>query len=198
MKAFGTVKGGKLKLNNSRQFQDSLREFEGKDVELRIRERSANRSKEQNGLYWTWIDILSKDEESLKITFEKFSLLQKKWNSTGYVPITENNNIWQSYQHHVELFYDYIKLNKDLRDLDFKRNFEEKTQILEKAKKLLKESSINIAHKVLQELHEHWKNIGPVEREQRDIIWKKFQLISKEINTKRNDYFLTLKQQNKQ
>ncbi|MDC3390632.1 DUF349 domain-containing protein, partial [Flavobacteriales bacterium] len=132
------------------------------------------------------------------ITFEKFRLLQKKWNSTGYVPITENNDIWQSYQHHVELFYDYIKLNKDLRDLDFKRNFEEKTQILEKAKKLLKESSINIAHKVLQELHEHWKNIGPVEREQRDIIWRKFQSISKEINTKRNDYFLTLKQQNKQ
>ena len=144
------------------------------------------------------IDILSKEEESLKITFEKFRLLQKKWNSTGYVPITENNNIWQSYQHHVELFYDYIKLNKDLRDLDFKRNFEEKIQILKKAKKLLKESSINIAHKVLQELHEHWKNVGPVEREQRDIIWKKFQSISKEINTKRNDYFLTLKQQNKQ
>ena len=69
---------------------------------------------------------------------------------------------------------------------------------LEKAKKLLKESSVNIAHKVLQELHEHWKNIGPVEREQRDIIWRKFQSISKEINTKRNDYFLTLKQQNKQ
>ena len=61
MKAFGTVTGGKLKLNNSRQFQDSLREFEGKDVELRIRQRSANRSKEQNSLYWTWIDILSKE-----------------------------------------------------------------------------------------------------------------------------------------
>lgn len=144
------------------------------------------------------IDILSKEEESLKITFEKFRVLQKKWNSTGYVPITENNNIWQSYQHHVELFYDYIKLNKDLRDLDFKRNFEEKIQILEKAKKLLNEASINIAHKALQELHEHWKNVGPVEREQRDIIWKKFQSISKEINTKRNNYFLTLKQQNKQ
>ena len=111
------------------------------------------------------IDILSNEEESLKITFEKFRVLQKKWNSTGYVPITENNNIWQSYQHHVELFYDYIKLNKDLRDLDFKRNFEEKIQILEKAKKLLNEASINIAHKVLQELHEHWKNVGPVKRE---------------------------------
>ena len=61
MKAFGIVKEGKLKLNNSRQFQDSLREFEGKDVELRIKERSANRSKEQNSFYWTWIDILSKE-----------------------------------------------------------------------------------------------------------------------------------------
>jgi len=61
MKAFGIVKEGKLKLNNSRKFQDSLREFEGKDVELRIKERSANRSKEQNSLYWKWIDILSKE-----------------------------------------------------------------------------------------------------------------------------------------
>ena len=61
MKAFGIVKEGKLKLNNSRKFQDSLREFEGMDVELRIKERSANRSKEQNSLYWTWIDILSKE-----------------------------------------------------------------------------------------------------------------------------------------
>lgn len=143
------------------------------------------------------IDSLSNEEESIKSTFEKFKLLQKKWKETGYVPITDNNNLWQSYHHHVELFYDYIKLNKDLRDLDFKRNFEEKTRICEKAKKFLKEKSINIAHKGLQELHEHWKNIGPVETEKREIIWQDFKLISQKINKKRNDHFLTIKKNEK-
>ena len=79
------------------------------------------------------IDNLTAQEESIKKTFEQFRVLQDKWKSIGYVPITENNNLWQSYHHHVELFYDYIKLNRDLRDLDFKRNLEEKTIICEKA-----------------------------------------------------------------
>ncbi len=141
------------------------------------------------------IYALSKEEESLKITFEKFRVLQKKWKDTGYVPITENNHLWQSYHHHVELFYDFIKLNNDLRDLDFKRNLEEKKDICNKAQALLQENSINKAHNSLQELHEHWKNIGPVERKQREPIWEKFQTISRKINKKRNDYFIERKKQ---
>ena len=141
------------------------------------------------------IDALSKEEESIKITFEKFRALQKKWKDTGYVPITENNHLWQSYHHHVELFYDFIKLNNDLRDLDFKRNLEEKIEICNKAEALLKENSINKAHNSLQELHEHWKNIGPVERMQREPIWEKFQTISRKINKRRNDYFIERKKQ---
>ena len=135
------------------------------------------------------IDLLSKEEESIKLTFEKFRTLQKKWKATGNVPITENSHIWQSYNHHVELFYDFIKINNDLRDLDFKRNLEEKIKICEKAEALLKEKSINKAHISLQGLHEHWKNVGPVERKQRESIWERFQEISKKINRKRNDYF---------
>ena len=78
------------------------------------------------------IDTLSKEQESIKITFEKFKALQQKWKNTGHVPITVNNDLWQSYNHHIELFYDFIKLNNDLRDLDFQRNLEEKTTICEK------------------------------------------------------------------
>ena len=141
------------------------------------------------------IDTLSKEEESIKITFEKFRTLQKKWKNTGYVTITENNHLWQSYHHHVELFYDFIKLNNDLRDLDFKRNLEEKTAICKKATALLKEKSVNKAHNNLQDLHEHWKNVGPVEKEQRESLWEKFQEISKKINKKRNNHFIQRKQQ---
>ena len=139
------------------------------------------------------IDKLSKEEESLKVTFEKFKNYQKKWNNTGHVPITKSNDLWQNYHHHVELFYDYIKINKELRDLDFKRNLEQKTIICEKSERLSNDKSINTAFNSLQELHEHWKNIGPVSREYRESIWERFQTASRKINKKRNDYFLNKK-----
>ena len=139
------------------------------------------------------IDKLSKEEESLKVTFEKFKDYQKKWNNTGHVPITKSNDLWQNYHHHVELFYDYIKINKELRDLDFKKNLEQKTIICEKSEKLSNDKSINTAFNSLQELHEHWKNIGPVSREYRESIWERFQTATRKINKNRNDYFLNKK-----
>ena len=143
------------------------------------------------------IDQLTKEDESVKKTFEHFRILQEQWKKTGHVPQSENNNLWQSYHHHVELFYDYIKLNNDLRDLDFKRNLEEKTSICEKAEALLNEKSFNKMHSTLQELHEHWKNVGPVNREIREELWERFQNISKTLNKKRNDYFLKEKEKDK-
>ena len=79
----------------------------------------------------------------MKKTFEHFRILQEQWKNTGYVPQNESNNLWQSYHHHVELFYDFIRLNNDLRDLDFKRNLEAKTEIIKKAEDLLNEKSLN-------------------------------------------------------
>jgi hypothetical protein len=139
------------------------------------------------------IDKLSKEEESLKVTFEKFKDLQGKWRNTGKVPITKSNDLWQNYHHHIELFYDYIKINKELRDLDFRKNLEQKTIICKKSEKLIDEKSINTAFNFLQELHEHWKDIGPVAREHRENIWERFQTASHKINKKRNDYFLDKK-----
>ncbi len=141
------------------------------------------------------IDKLTQEEESIKKTFEQFRILQEQWKNTGHVPQTENNNIWQSYHHHIELFYDYIKINNDLRDLDFKKNLEEKTKICEKAEALIDVKSFNVMHNSLQELHEHWKNIGPVKRELREELWERFQQISKTLNKKRNDYFIKKKEE---
>lgn len=144
------------------------------------------------------IDKLTQEDESIKKTFEHFKILQEQWRNVGHVPQTENNNLWQSYHHHVELFYDYIKLNNDLRDLDFTRNLEEKTKICEKAEALVNAKSFNKMHDTLQELHEHWKNIGPVKRELREDLWERFQNISKTLNKKRNDYFLEIKEKDKE
>ena len=144
------------------------------------------------------IDKLIQEDESIKKTFEHFKILQEQWKNTGNVPQTENNNLWQSYHHHVELFYDYIKLNNDLRDLDFTRNLEEKTEICKKAEALVNTKSLNKMHDTLQELHEHWKNIGPVKRELREALWERFQNISKTLNKKRNDYYLEIKEKAKE
>ena len=142
------------------------------------------------------INLLTKEEESLKVTFDKFRKLQLNWKKIGHVPIAENNHIWQSYNHHVELFYDFININNDLRDIDFKRNLKEKKIILKKAKALLDEPSIKISHVILQELHEQWRNVGPVEKKIRESLWINFQEISKEINKKKNDHFIEKKKKN--
>jgi hypothetical protein len=140
------------------------------------------------------IDALTKGEETIKVTFEHFNKLQEKWRNTGGVTPTHNNDLWQNYHHHVELFYDYISINRDLRDLDFKRNLEKKTDLCEKAEALDKEKSLNKAHLNLQELHEAWKEIGPVEREHRETVWERFKEATRVIHKKRNDYFLELKE----
>ena len=142
------------------------------------------------------ISNLINEEESLKITFDKFRSLQVKWKNTGNVPIQNKNDVWCNYNHHVELFYDYLKINRELRDLDFKRNLEHKELLCEKAERLIKEESINVSFNELQKLHEKWKEIGPVIKEKRDNIWKRFQEASRIINKKRNDYFLELKKEN--
>ena len=139
------------------------------------------------------IDSLTKGEETIKDTFEHFRSLQDKWRNTGPVAPAYNNDLWQSYHHHVELFYDYISINRDLRDLDFKKNLERKTDLCEKAEALDNEKSLNKAHNELQELHEAWKEVGPVEKEHRDEVWDRFKTATRVIHKKRNDYFLELR-----
>lgn len=137
---------------------------------------------------------LTEGKETIKDTFEHFRSLQEKWRNTGAVAPSHNNDLWQSYHHHVELFYDYISINRDLRDLDFKKNLERKTDLCEKAEALDKEKSLNKAHNELQELHEAWKEVGPVETEHREVIWERFKTATRVMHKKRNDYFLELKE----
>jgi len=143
------------------------------------------------------IKELTSEVELKKDTFNKFRDLQKKWKTTGHVNIRFKNEIWQTYNHYVEVFYDYIKLNKDLRDIDFRKNLQEKEKICIKAEKLISIKSLNDMHHQLQELHEKWKDIGPVKKDLRDKIWLQFQEASKKINKKRNDHFLEIKKNDK-
>lgn len=136
---------------------------------------------------------LTSEIEIKKETFNKFKELQERWKATGFVNIKYKNEIWQTYNHYVEVFYDYLKLNKDLRDMDFKKNLESKKDLCKKAEKLISLKSLNKMHDELQDLHEKWKNIGPIKKEDRKILWERFQLASKKINKKRNDFYNELK-----
>ncbi len=133
-------------------------------------------------------------EEKIKETFEHFKSIQQKWKSIGQVPISELNNLWQTYHHHVEKFFDYLRINNDLRDIEFKRNLNQKISLCEKAESIGSEENLDKAFAVLQELHSEWKEIGPVGKDHRESIWERFQSATKIIHKKRNDFYEERKQ----
>ena len=133
-------------------------------------------------------DLIVVDENSNKL-YSKFKVLKEQWHNTGQVPITERNNIWETYRHHVGKFYDFLHLNRDLRDLDYKHNYEEKLKIIERAEQLDKIDDIIKASRDLNDLHRLWKNeLGPVAREYSNDLWSRFQAASHKIHSKRQDF----------
>ncbi len=133
--------------------------------------------------------------ESINATFQEFRELQKRWRSIGPVPQQNVKDLWETYNHHVEIFYDYIKLNKELRDLDFKKNLETKISLCERAEELLLEPDVPKAFRILQELHEEWRDTGPVPHEMREEIWNRFKEITSKINKRHHEYYESLKSQ---
>jgi hypothetical protein len=135
------------------------------------------------------IKALINNKESINKTFQDFRELQNKWREIGSVPQAKLKDLWDTYHHHVENFYDFIKINKELRDLDLKKNLEAKMEICEKAEELLVEPSIIKAFNVLQKYHEQWREVGPVPRDKKDELWERFKAATSIINKKHQDYF---------
>ena len=128
------------------------------------------------------------------VMYKSFKEIQTKWQETGPVPRTKYNDIWRTYQHHVERFYDLLHISNDLRELDFKHNLEEKLKLVVKAEELAENEDINFAFKELQVLHKLWKEeVGPVAREYRDEVWERFSAATKKVHDKRHDFFKDLK-----
>ena len=133
-------------------------------------------------------------EEHLGTTFKQFQQLQERWRKAGAVSNADYEDLWNTYHHHVENFYDFIHLSKDLRDIDFKRNLEEKLKIIERAEALAQDDvDALIASRELQVLHRVWKEeIGPVDKEHRESIWQRFSELTKKIHNKRQYYLKNL------
>ena len=135
--------------------------------------------------------------EDLNTTIPAFRELQARWKSIDMVPQSKVKELWDTYQHCVEKFYDYIKINNEFRDLDFKKNLEAKTLLCEKAEALEQEGNIVIAFKELQKLHQEWKELGPVAKEHREAIWDRFKSVTSVINKKHQSFFEKLKGEQK-
>ena len=133
-------------------------------------------------------DLIATDE-NLNSTFRAFKELQEQWKSTGPVPKLVNDDLWKTYHHHVERFYDFVYLNKELRDRDFKHNYQEKLKIVEKAEQLSEEKDFRRAYAELQVLHKIWKeDLGPVAKEQREEIWERFSAATKVMHNKKQEF----------
>lgn len=187
--------------------EDDPHEAEVKDLLRKYRELKADYNKVQDehkhknleDKYKIIEEIkeLVKNKESINRTFQEFRDLQKKWRSIGPVPQLNVKDLWENYHHHVEAFYDYIRINQELRDLDLKKNLESKIHLCEKAEELILEPNVVDAFRVLQDLHDQWREIGPVPAEMRVEIWNRFKEATSKINKHHQDHFVDLKNEQK-
>ncbi len=132
-------------------------------------------------------------EESIGDTFKEFRLIQEDWRNTGPVPSADSRDLWRTYHFHVENFYEYVKINKELRDLDYKKNLQQKEELVKKAQVILDSDDLRDGFKELQKLHKDWRQVGPVEPELREQLWQQFSAITKQIHEKREEFFKALR-----
>ena len=135
------------------------------------------------------LKALVEKQEDVNATFPAFREIQNRWRSIGPVPVQSFRNLNDTYQLYVEQFYDMVKINRELRDLDFKKNLEAKEKFCEEAEKLADRENVVDAFKELQKLHEQWKEFGPVAKQYREDIWNRFKAATAVINKKYQAYF---------
>ena len=141
------------------------------------------------------LKALLEKQEDVNATFPEFREIQNRWRAIGPVPAQSYRNLNETYQLYVEQFYDMVKINRELRDLDFKKNLEAKEQFCQMAEKLAENPNVIEAFKELQELHEQWKEFGPVAKEYRDAIWDRFKAATSVVNKKYQAFFEGMKEQ---
>ena len=133
-------------------------------------------------------------QANIKDTLKHFNELRERWKNAGSIPKDKYNHVWNNFHFHVENFYDYLHLDREARDIDFKHNLEQKQKIIARVEELINEADINKAFRELQDLHRIWKEeIGPVSREHRDVIWNQFSELTKKMHDKREVLFEKLR-----
>lgn len=174
------------------ELKDLLKEYKNLRAELNKKQEAV---KEEN--YHKKLAIIEEikslinSEESINMTFQEFNNLQEKWKGIGQVPQTKVKDLWENYHYNVELFYDFVKINRELRDLDLRRNMDEKSKLCIKAEELaaLADAEALSTFRELQKLHEAWREIGPVPRESKQELWERFKAATTLINKRYQQFF---------
>lgn len=172
------------------QFQEVLKIIRDKKalyIAALENERKENLAKKLNVI--EELGRLSEDTDNINRTFPRFRELTQEFKAIGEVPPTDTTEVYRNYNAAVERFYDQLKINKDLRDYDFKKNLEQKQLLIDEAEKLGAESDVIIAFRRLQELHDKWRDAGPVAKDIREEIWTRFKDASAIVNKRYQDFF---------
>jgi hypothetical protein len=167
-----------------KQKEEKQKERETREKNLEIKKQIVNN-----------IENLINKPEAFGKTFNEFKAFQKQWDETGPVPNTENRNIWTEYNRVIENFYNYVQINKELRDLDLQKNTEAKKKLCEEAEALLEIEDVMEAQRKLQKLHDRWRETGPVYNEIKEELWERFKRPTKTINDKHQDRLKLIKEQ---
>jgi hypothetical protein len=177
-------------------FRELIKKFDDKKI---AHDKKSDEEKKKNlSMKYAIIDEINElinKPESFNKTFNKFKDYQRKWNEIGLVPNDEVKPLLDEYNKGVQKFYEYLNVNKELRELDFKKNYELKVEICEKAEELLLEPNTLTAKNELQNLHKKWKETGPVANENREELWVRFQNVTVKINEKYSEYHEQIKGQ---
>ena len=174
------------------EFKELLAHYKAKRAEIaasQAKEQAENLSRKQAILEQMKAMVEGANADGVMANLQKMRELQAEWKTIGAVAPEKTQEIRKAYQQYQEQFYDLVKINIELRDLDFKKNLELKTLLCEAAERLQNNENIVEASRMLQQLHDEWAEIGPVARELRDQLWERFKAASTVINKKHQAYF---------
>jgi hypothetical protein len=173
------------------EFRELLAQYKQQKAELlkKTEEEQAQNLLRKENILQQMKEMADAETADVMDNIKKMKELQAEWKTIGAVPPTKAQEIWKTYQQYQERFYDLVKINIELRDLDFKKNLEMKTLLCEAAEKLQENPNIVEASRALQQLHDEWAEIGPVARELREDLWNRFKQASSVINKKHQAYF---------
>ena len=173
------------------EFRELLNQYKQRRAELQkqVEEEQTQNLLRKENILAQMKEMADAETADVMDNLKKMRELQAEWKTIGPVPAPRTQEIWKNYQQYQERFYDLVKINIELRDLDFKKNLELKTLLCEAAEKLQNNPNIVEANRALQQLHDEWAEIGPVARELREDLWNRFKQASSVINKKHQAYF---------
>ena len=172
------------------EFKKLYTEFkERRSAYLAADEARRQENLEKRNAILAQLKAITEDIDNVNVRFPEFQQLQQDFKAIKDIPATAETESWKQFQNTVEQFYDHLKMNKELRDLDFKKNLEAKKALIEEARKLEEVNDVVAAFRSLQAIHEEWRNIGPVAKEIRESLWDEFKAVSTVINRRHQDFF---------